>query len=54
MWRRGFFGRGRRSYGSRSYGSRRRSIMPYSYGMTVLLVAGGILLILYLMGYIGT
>jgi hypothetical protein len=52
MWGRGSWGRGRRSYGSRSYGSRRRS-MP-SYAMTVLLVAGGILLILYLMGYIRT
>lgn len=51
MWRRGSWGRGRRSYGDRGYGSR-RSMVPYSYGATVLLVAGGILLILYLMGYI--
>jgi hypothetical protein len=47
MWRRrslGGWGR-RRATG-------RRSIMPYSFAGTVLLVSAGVLLLLYLLGYL--
>ncbi|HEX8214535.1 MAG TPA: hypothetical protein VF582_03580 [Allosphingosinicella sp.] len=48
MWRRGY---GR--YGRRSVGSGRRSMVPYSFAGTVLLVSLAALLLLYFMGYIG-
>jgi hypothetical protein len=44
-WRRPYLSR-------RPMMTRRRSMIPYSYGGTVLLVVGGILLLLWLLGYI--
>ena len=49
MWRRGFGSR----WGRRRVGVGRRSMVPATYGTTVLLVAGAILLLLYFLGYIG-
>ena len=48
MWRRPFLNRG----GYRSALSYRRPMLTYSYGATVLAVSLGILLIMYLLGYI--
>lgn len=48
MWRRRF---GRSHSDHLLHGGRRRS-RTYSYGGTVLLVSAGVLLILYLMGYL--
>lgn len=48
MWRRHFLGRWTR----RPTAVRRTRLIPYSYGATVLLVGGAILLILYLLGYL--
>ena len=49
MWRRPFMNR----WGYRSaMPYRRRSMLTYSYGATVLVISLGILLVMYLLGYL--
>lgn len=48
MWRRPFVNR----WGYRSATPYRRSMLTYSYGATVLVVSLGIMLVMYLLGYI--
>lgn len=49
MWRRRF-GSG---WGRRPVGTGRRSMVPFSFAGTVILVGLGVLLLLYFMGYVG-
>jgi hypothetical protein len=48
MWRRNLIG----GWGRRRVGAGRRPVVGFSFGTAVLVVSGGVLLLLYLLGYL--